>query len=91
MVAVDVKEIRQETGREAASFSIEMGENAVSIEIRVVLAFGCHIPEIAKNIQDTVIDEITRITGMQVPRIDVVVMDLEDPEEEESDSDSDSK
>ena len=26
MVAVDVKEIRQETGREAASFSIEMAE-----------------------------------------------------------------
>ena len=64
------------------AISIEMGENAVSIEIRVVLAFGCHIPDIAKNIQDTVIDEITRITGMQVPRIDIVVMDLEDEEDE---------
>ena len=73
------------------AISVEMGENAVSIEIRVILAYGCNVPKVAGNIQDTVIDEISRITGMQVPRIDVVVMDLEDPEEEESDSDSDSE
>ena len=64
------------------AISIEMGENSVSIEIKVVLAFGCHIPDIAKNIQDTVVDEISRITGMQVPRIDIVVMDLEEEDDE---------
>ena len=68
------------------AISIEMGENAVSIEIKVVLAFGCHIPDIAKNIQDTVIDEISRITGMQVPRIDIVVMDLEDEEDDDDEA-----
>ena len=70
------------------AISIEMGDNAVTIEIRVVLAFGCSIPETARNIQETVIDEISRITGMQVPRIDVIVVDLEDAEAEESDADS---
>ena len=69
------------------AISIEMGDNAVAIEIRVVLAFGCSIPETAGKIQETVIDEISRITGMQVPRIDVIVMDLEDAGDE-SDADS---
>ena len=76
------------------SISIEMGDNAVSIEIQVVLAFGCSIPEVAKNIQETVIEEITRITGMQVTQINVVVMDLEDPDEnpdEDQSSDSDAE
>ena len=73
------------------AISIEMGNNTVSIEIRVVLAFGCRIPETARNIQKTVIDKISQITGMQVPRIDVVVMDLEDAGEEESETDADSE
>ena len=63
------------------AISIEMGDNAVTVELRVVLAFGCNIPETARRIQQTVIEEITRIIGMQVPRIDVIVMDLEDAEE----------
>ena len=63
------------------AISIEMGDNAVKIEIRVILAYGCKVPEVASNIQSAVIEEISRITGMQVPRIDIVVMDLEDPDE----------
>ena len=64
------------------AISIEMGDNAVKIAIRVILAYGCKVPEVASNIQSAVIEEISRITGMQVPRIDIVVMDLEDPDEE---------
>ncbi len=70
------------------AISVEMGENSVSVELRLVLAFGCCIPEVAKNVQETVIEEISRITGMQVPRIDIVIMDLEDPDAS-ADPDSD--
>ena len=67
------------------AINIEMGENTVEIEIEVVLQFGCRIPEVAEKIQDAVIAEVGRITGMKVPRIDVIVSDLEDaPEEEEA-------
>lgn len=68
------------------AINIEMGDNTVEIEIEVVLQFGCRIPEVAEKIQDAVISEIGRITGMKVPRIDVIVSDLEDipePDEEE--------
>ena len=62
------------------AISIEMGDNSVNIEIRIILAYGCKVPEVAANIQSTVIEEIARITGMQVPRIDIIIMDLEDPD-----------
>ena len=68
------------------AINIEMGDNTVEIEIEVVLQFGCRIPEVAEKIQESVISEIARITGMTVPRIDIIVADLEDvadPEEEE--------
>lgn len=70
------------------AISIEMGDNSVSIEVRVILSFGCYIPDTARNIQETVIEEISRITGMEVPRIDVFVTDLEDPVETEQETES---
>ena len=68
------------------AIAIEMGDNSVAVEVQVVLEYGCNVPEPAENIQNTVTEEITRITGMQVTRIDIVVMDLETVEEENSDS-----
>ena len=64
------------------AISIEMGDNSVKIEIRIILAYGCKVPEVAANVQTAVIEEISNITGMQVPQIDIIVMDLEDPEAE---------
>lgn len=68
------------------AISIEMGDNSVAIEVEVVLEYGCNVPETAENIQNAVTREIAQITGMQVTRIDIVVMDLETVEAENSDS-----
>ena len=68
------------------AISIEMGDNSVAVEVQVILEYGCNVPEIAENIQNTITEEITRITGMRVTRIDIIVMDLETVEEENSDS-----
>ena len=68
------------------AIAIEMGDNSVAVEVQVVLEYGCNVPETAENIQNTVTREITRITGMQVTRIDIIVMDLETAEEENADS-----
>ncbi|MBQ9336226.1 MAG: Asp23/Gls24 family envelope stress response protein [Lentisphaeria bacterium] len=65
------------------AISIEMGDNTVEVTIEVVIQFGCRIPEVAEKIQDAVIAEIARITGMKVPRVDIIVSDLEDAADEE--------
>lgn len=33
------------------AISINMGDNSVQVEIKVILAYGTHIPEIAEAIQ----------------------------------------
>ncbi len=67
------------------AISINMGDNSVQVEIKVILAYGTHIPEIAEAIQLAVIGEITKITGMQVNKVNVVIIDLED-EQDQSDA-----
>ena len=64
------------------AISLEMGENTVTIQIRLVLVYGVNVGEVARNVQQTIAEEVGRITGMEVPQIDVIVSDLEDPPEE---------
>lgn len=65
------------------SIAIEMGENEVQIEVRIVIEYGAFIPAVAMNVQAEVIAEVSKITGMTVSKINVLVMDLEDEQEQE--------
>ena len=58
-----------------------MGANSVQVEIKVILAYGAHIPDVAEKIQLAVIDEITKITGMKVGKVNVIVIDLEEAQD----------
>ena len=67
---------------------IGVAENGISLEVRIIVKFGEAVPAIAAAVQKNVIDDITRLTGMTILRVDVVVMDLED-EAEVADEDGD--
>ena len=75
--------------------SIEMGDNQVKIEVRLVLKYGCNIPETANTVQQMIAGDITRITGMNVECVNIVIADLEveeireETEEEEMAEDQD--
>ena len=60
---------------------IGVTENGISLEVRIIVKFGEAVPAIAAAVQKNVIDDITRLTGMAIVRVDVVVMDLEDEAE----------
>ena len=64
------------------AIAIEMGDASVQLEVKVILAYGVEIPAVAAKIQESVIDQIAKITGMSVAKVNVVVMDLEDPPQE---------
>ena len=73
---------------------IGVAENGISLEVRIIVKFGEAVPAIAAAVQKNVIDDITRLTGMAIVRVDVVVMDLEDDadasdDEENAGADSD--
>lgn len=73
---------------------IGVAEDGISLEVRIIVKFGEAVPAIAAAVQKNVIDDITRLTGMAIVRVDVVVMDLEDEadasdDEENAGTDSD--
>ena len=68
------------------SITVEMNESSVSVELRVILQYGVEIPQIANELKETVAAEITKLSGMRVDLVNIVVMDLEDvPQDGEDD------
>ena len=72
---------------QARAITVELGEdNRVNIEIKLNLLFGFRIPEVAERVQKAVIGTVEEITGMIVPRVNVVIQEIEE-QVEESDED----
>ena len=68
------------------SITVEMNESSVSVELRVILQYGVEIPQVANELKETVASEITKLSGMRVDHVNIVVMDLEDvPQDGEDD------
>ena len=60
------------------AITVEMNENSVSVEVRVILLYGVLIPQVASDLKDAVAGEIFKLAGMKVDHVNVVIMDLED-------------
>ena len=75
---------------QSRNISVNFGEDGdVSIEVKVVLKFGCCIPQVAKNIQAAVITDVEAATGMNVTGVHVVVKGIEEETAAEEDNESD--
>lgn len=66
------------------SIVVEMGETSVQVEVRIVAVYGAYLPSVAMQVQEAIIGEVTRITGMHVGRVNVLVMDLDDVSQQEN-------
>lgn len=65
------------------SISIEMGESSVQVEVRVIVEYGVFVPDVAKNLQAEIIEEVTKITGMDVTKVNVIIMDIDDVQQQD--------
>lgn len=68
---------------------IGVSEDGISLEVRIVAKYGENVPAVAAAVQKAIIDDIIRLTGMTIVKVDVVVMDLEDVEPVANDNVSD--
>ena len=85
----NIAEIVGSRRMQSRAVTISIGEkNDVSIELKIVLQFGCNIPEVATEVQKSVISEIESTTGMNVTSVDVLVQEIEAERKEESDSEA---
>ena len=64
---------------QSRNINIMLGENSdVAVELKVVLKFGCCIPQVALGIQKAVISEIEATTGMNVTNVHVLIQEIEE-------------
>ncbi len=50
---------------------VTLGENDVAVEISIIVDYGCKIPDVAWDVQQTVKKEIETMTGLTVARVDI--------------------
>lgn len=55
---------------------VDIAENAVQLELHVVLEFGVRIPQVAWQIQNEVRQAVEQMTGKSVKAVNVVVQSL---------------
>ena len=60
-------------------------DNRVNIEIKLNIVFGYRIPEVAERVQKAVISTVEEVTGMVVPKVNVLVQEVETPAEAKDD------
>ena len=48
----------------------------VSFEIKITVVYGANIPETTTKLRQVLLDEVERITGYQVDKVDVIVEKL---------------
>jgi len=68
-----------------SSIVIELTDEGAVITLALVVRFGACIPEVAKAVQDILFEKIPALSGYQVAKVNVNIVDLE--EEIETDED----
>ncbi|AEB11568.1 Asp23/Gls24 family envelope stress response protein [Marinithermus hydrothermalis] len=64
------------SGRRAKAVRIERGEEGLTVELSLVVAYGKPIPEAARQVQRVVTDTLSATTGLKVNAVNVTVVDV---------------
>lgn len=58
---------------------VEVGEEAVSLELSVIIDFGASIPDVCKSVQEKVKSAVETMTGLVVDEVNVRVAGVDVP------------
>ncbi|OGX05417.1 MAG: hypothetical protein A2Z88_05830 [Omnitrophica WOR_2 bacterium GWA2_47_8] len=61
----------------AIDVTIDKSDHQVSLEIKIVVKYGSHIPDVARQIQDVVRDAVERSADITLKDINVSIQGLE--------------
>lgn len=62
---------------------VDIENDQLEVTVNVILEFGCHVPTVAAQVQEAINKNVEAITGKQVVRVNVNVIDLVHKDEEE--------
>jgi uncharacterized alkaline shock family protein YloU len=66
----------------ASGIKAVITEDAVTVDINIVVKYGVKIPEVAWNVQDAIKKETELMTGLTVDKVNVRVVGIDIPAEE---------
>ena len=85
----NIAEIVGSRRMQARAIALEMDDShRVAIEVKINILVGYNVPELAQNVQKSVIEMVEQTTGMSVIKVNVLVQDIEDPVEEVEEGDA---
>ena len=68
-------------GSPTSGVSVEVGQEEAAVDLTVAVEYGVSIPRTTQTIRDNVINRVENLTGLRVTEVNIVVNDVQFPEE----------
>lgn len=66
--------------------TVEVGEKQAAVDLDVVVEYGVSIADLAQGVRDNVITSVERMTGLEVPEVNINVDDIHIPGSDEGEA-----
>ena len=66
--------------------NVEVGKKQVAVDLDVVVEYQKNVPDLYKQIKEVVVEQVSKITDLQVVEVNVNVVDIKTKEQHEADS-----
>jgi uncharacterized alkaline shock family protein YloU len=68
-------------GSPARGVSVEVGEEEAAVDLTMAIEYGVSIPQLTEAVRRNVINRVENLTGLRVAEVNIVVNDVQFPEE----------
>ncbi|MFS1086893.1 Asp23/Gls24 family envelope stress response protein [Enterococcus casseliflavus] len=72
----DMTENLEEQPQVASGIDVEVGKEEVAVDLEVIVAYGEDIPKLFAQVQEVVLEEISRLTSLKVKEINIRIADI---------------
>lgn len=72
----DMIENLEEQPQVASGIDVEVGKEEVAVDLEVIVAYGKDIPKLFAQVQEVVLEEISRLTSLKVKEINIRIADI---------------
>ncbi|MGF1930218.1 Asp23/Gls24 family envelope stress response protein [Enterococcus casseliflavus] len=72
----DMTENLEEQPQVASGIDVEVGKEEVAVDLEVIVAYGKDIPKLFAQVQEVVLEEISRLTSLKVKVINIRIADI---------------
>ena len=66
--------------------NVEVGKEQVAVDLNVVVEYQKNVPDLYKHIKEVVVEQVSKITDLEVVEVNVNVVDIKTKEQHEADS-----